>query len=104
LSRSAKRPRALEQGGVVLALPAPLAQRDDLGDDRMAAGGPGRAVVRGVVEDEDLGLEGQTLALGRDGVQAAHEQLALLGVDDAERELDSHRCEYLARAGIRPAP
>ena len=44
---------------------------------------------------------GRRLALGRDGVQAAHEQLALLGVDDAEGELDSHRCAYCHRSDAR---
>ena len=53
--------------------------------------------MRGVVENQDLGLERQGLALGGNGVQAAHEQLALLGVDDAEGELDSHRCAYCHR-------
>jgi hypothetical protein len=94
----------LEPRGVVLALARPALEGDDLRCHGVVARRGGRAVARGVVEDEDLGLEGQGLALGRDGVQAAHEQLALLGVDDAEGELDSHRCGYLARAGVRPAP
>ena len=59
--------------------------------DGVAAGGPGRAVVRGVVEDEHLGAERQRVALGRDRVQAADEQLALLGVDHAEGDLDAAR-------------
>ena len=100
---------ALEQRGVVLALARAPVQRDDLGRQRVAARGGGRSVARGVVEDQDLGLEGQGLALGRDGVQAAHEQLALLGVDDAEGELDSHRGRLLsplrcASASSTPPP
>ena len=56
----------------------------------MAPGRARRAVARGVVEDEHLGLERQRRALTGDRVQAAHEQLALLGVDHAEGDLHTH--------------
>jgi hypothetical protein len=85
---------ALEQRGVVLPLARAPVQRDDLGRQRVMARGGRRPISRGVVEDQDLGLEGQAVALRGDGVQAATEQLALLGVHDAEGELDSHRDAY----------
>ena len=64
----------------------------------MVAGGARRAVARGVVEHEHLTAERLRVALGRDGVEAAHEQLALLGVDHAEGQLDlGHRGATLSR-------
>ena len=89
-------------------LPRALLERDDLGRHGVAARGAGRAVAaRRCRGRAPRSRTASALALGGDGVQAAHEQLALLGVDDAEGELDSHWCAYChvsdARHVVDPA-
>jgi hypothetical protein len=79
---------ALQQRGVVLALAAAAVQSDDLGRQPMAARRGCRAVRRGVVEHEHLGLERQGVALGCDRIKAAQQQLTLLCVDHAEGDRD----------------
>ena len=65
-----------------------------------------RAVLGGVVEHQDLGLEVDGRALARDRVEAVAQESALLGVDDAEGELDGHEgCiwPYGAWKGVQTA-
>ena len=91
--------RPLEQQAVVRRLALALGQRDHFRRHRVAAGGLHRAVLRGVVEHQDLGLEVQRGAFARDRVQAVAQQSTLLGVDHAERELDGHEGCSLAHRG-----
>ena len=81
--------RALQQLGVVLALAAPARQRDELRRRRVAPRRARGPVAGRVVEHEHLGREGQRPLLGGDRIQAAQEQLALLGVHDAVGDLDA---------------
>jgi hypothetical protein len=70
---------------------------------RVLPGGVGGAVLGGVVEHEDLGLEVHRRPLARDRVQAVAQQPALLGVDDAEGQLDAHAL-HTALLGAQAAP
>ena len=81
---------APQQRRVVLALAAPLLERDHLGRRAVRARGARGAVARGVVEHDHLGLERHRGPLARDRVQAVAQELALLGVDHAVGELDRH--------------
>ena len=90
--------RPLQEQAVVRRLALALGQRDHFRRHRVAAGGLHRAVLRGVVEHQDLGLEVQRGAFARDRVQAVAQQSTLLGVDHAERELDGHEGCSLAHA------
>jgi hypothetical protein len=56
----------------------------------VVASGVRRAVERGIVEDEHLRLESEGQPVAGHGTQAAKEQIALLGVHDAEGDLDAH--------------
>ena len=89
--------RALQQRGVVGAL-ARAARGSAITSvvDRVRARHLGRPVLGGVVEHQHLGLEVDRRALARDRVQAVAQQAALLGVDDAEGELDGHGGLHLA--------
>src|SRR6185436_2289372 len=82
--------RALHQRAVVLRLAAALLAAQQLGGYRVRSLHPDGAVARGVVEHEHLRLERQRRLLARDRVEAALEQHALLGVDDAVGDLDAH--------------
>ena len=75
--------RAAQQLGVVSALPRRSLERDHLVHRRVRARGLGGAVARAVVEHQHLARERQARALARDRVEAAQQQLALGGVDDA---------------------
>src|SRR3954464_10060530 len=55
----------------------------------MAARCLDRAVLRRVVEHQDLGFERDRRSLAREGVEPAQQELALLGVDDAVGDLDA---------------
>jgi len=104
LGPGAPLPRLDAEGEIVFAsygVTLPALERDDLGRRGVAAGGAGRAVARGVVEHEHLGVERQRLALGRDRVQAAQEQLALLRVHDTEGDLDRHGPPIVTRRARR---
>ena len=79
---------AAQQLGVVEALPAPLLDGENLVDAGVLACGLRGAVARAVVEHEHLARERQRGALARDRVEAAQQELALGGVDDAEAQLD----------------
>ena len=86
--------RAPQQRRVVLGLAAALLERDHIRGHRMPARRVHRAVGRRVVEHEHLGLEVDGGALAGDRVQAIAQERALLGVDDAEGELDGHQVAY----------
>ena len=82
--------RPPQQRRVVLALAAALLERDHLGRAAVGARGAGGAVARGVVEHDHLRLERHRGALTGDRVQAVAQELTLLRVDHAIRELDRH--------------
>ena len=69
---------------------AALLARDDLGHRGVVARRAGRAVGRGVVEHETSVSYGSARRSRGDRVEAAQQQLALLGVDHAEGDLDGH--------------
>ena len=97
LSSRQKRPRArCSSAESLAALPRRCGQRDHVRPDRMPARDVDRAVLRRVVEHQDLGLEVDGRALTRDRVQAVAQEAALLGVDDAEGEFDGHEGLHLA--------
>ena len=66
-----------------------LLKGDHVADDGVVARSAGGPIGRGVVEHQYLRLERQRLDLGRDSVEALHQQRPLLGVDDAIGELNS---------------
>ena len=86
--------RAAQELGVVERLAPSLTDGDHLVDGRVRARRLRRAVARAVVEHEHLAGEREQLALARDRVQPAHQELALGGVHDTEADgsISAHTC------------